>query len=51
MPSEATVRQRGKPIRVRTKTLPDGSKLRIYVYDSRGKRGGHTTAEPIKKGK
>lgn len=51
MPNEATIRQRGKPIRIRTKTLSNGRKLRIYVYDSRGKRGGHSTAEPIKKGK
>lgn len=36
-------RQRGKgtPVRVRTKRMPDGTLLRVYVYDTKSnKKGG-----------
>jgi hypothetical protein len=48
MPPASVVKKRGKPVRIRTKRLSDGTLLRIYVFDSRGKRGGHTWAEKVK---
>ena len=42
-------KKRGGVVRVRTKKLSDGTTLRIYVYRKKGKRGGRTYAEKVKK--
>lgn len=49
MPSEATQRKRGDVVRIRTKRLPDGTLLRVYVLRKKGPRGGKTIADKIKR--
>lgn len=49
MPTPSEIRKRGGVVRVRTKRLPDGTLLRVYVFRKKGKRGGKTYAEPIKR--
>jgi len=47
VPSQATLRRRGGLVRVRTKRLPDGRYLHVYVVPKKGPRGGRTlTGEP-----
>ncbi len=48
---DKTIRQRGGAVRVRTKKLPDGKYLTIYVVRKKGKRGGKTVASKPKGGK
>jgi len=47
MPSKAVIRKRGQPVRVRTKKI-NGKTYRIYVFATKGKRGGKTWAEPVR---
>jgi hypothetical protein len=48
MPTPQEIRKRGGVVRVRTKRLPDGTLLRVYVFKKKGKRGGRTYAEKVK---
>lgn len=44
LPDPATLRRRGGTVRVRTKTLPNGKRLRVYVVRNPGPKGGRTVA-------
>ena len=46
MPKSAELRRRGGAVRVRTMTLPNGEKRRVYVVKKAGPRGGHTIVAP-----
>ena len=46
---EATIAARGGARKIRTKKLPGGRYVHIYVVKTAGKRGGHTVAGPGKK--
>lgn len=45
---EAEIAARGGAKRVRTKRLPNGKYITIYVVRSKGKRGGRTVAGAVK---
>ncbi len=45
------IEQRGGASRVRTKKLPNGKYMHIYVVRNEGPEGGHTVAGPVKKAK
>jgi hypothetical protein len=46
---KAKIRARGGAVRVRTKKLPDGRYIHVFVVRKAGPRGGHTVAgEPTK---
>jgi hypothetical protein len=47
MPTPKEIRKRGGVVRVRTKRLPNGQLLRVYVFNKPGKRGGRTYAEKV----
>jgi len=49
MPSPSEIRKRGGIVRVRTKRLSNGTTLRVYVFRKKGKRGGRTYAEKVKR--
>jgi hypothetical protein len=48
---EATIRRRGGATRVRTKKLPGGKFVHIFIVPRAGPRGGHTVAGPVHKKK
>lgn len=48
MPTQGEIRKRGGVVRVRTKRMPDGTLLRVYVFKKKGKRGGRTYAEKVR---
>jgi hypothetical protein len=48
VPSAKVQRERGGVVRVRTKRLPDGTLLRVYVFRKKGPKGGRTYAEKVK---
>ena len=48
---EAEIAKRGGATKVRTKRLPNGRYITIYVVRTKGKLGGRTVAGPVKKRK
>jgi hypothetical protein len=44
---KAEIRKRGGAVRVRTKTLPDGRRMKVYIVRDVGPRGGKTVAGEI----
>jgi hypothetical protein len=48
---EAEIKKRGGATRYRTVKLKDGRYIRIAIVPRAGKRGGHTVAGPVHKGK
>lgn len=49
MPSRSELAARGGLVRVRTKRLPDGRYVRIYVVRKKGRKGGRTIAGEVKR--
>lgn len=45
---KAEIARRGGAVRVRTKRLPNGKYVTIYVVRRKGKRGGRTVAGEVK---
>lgn len=46
MPSKRELAERGGAVRVRTMTMSDGSKRKVYVVRKKGPKGGHTVMAP-----